>query len=213
MTHSHKLIAITGGIGCGKSVVSQLLRVMGYEVYDCDSRAKWVMTHDQRLRQQLIELFGEETYLPDGSLNKPHLSASIFGNNEALAKMNACVHPAVDRDLRKQYEVYKEITNYRLQITARPFFFESAILFESGFDKLSVPDEVWTVSAPLELRISRAMQRDHATREQILHRISSQMSQEEKEIRANHVIWNDPEHSVIEQVRKFMTHCSRVGII
>lgn len=213
MTHSHKLIAITGGIGCGKSVVSQLLRVMGYEVYDCDSRAKWVMTHDQRLRQQLIELFGEETYLPDGSLNKPHLSASIFGNNEALAKMNGCVHPAVDRDLRKQYEVYKEITNYRLQITARPFFFESAILFESGFDKLSVPDEVWTVSAPLELRISRAMQRDHATREQILNRINSQMSQEEKEIRANHVIWNDPEHSVIEQVRKFMTHCSRVGII
>lgn len=213
MTHTHKLIAITGGIGCGKSVVSQLLRVMGYEVYDCDSRAKWVMTHDQRLRQQLIELFGEETYLPDGSLNKPHLSASIFGNNEALAKMNACVHPAVDRDLRKQYEAYKEITNYGLQITARPFFFESAILFESGFDKLSVPDEVWTVSAPLELRISRAMQRDHATREQILNRINSQMSQEEKEIRANHVIWNDPEHSVIEQVRKFMTHCSRVGII
>lgn len=213
MTHSHKLIAITGGIGCGKSVVSQLLRVMGYEVYDCDSRAKWVMTHDQLLRQQLVELFGEATYLPDGSLNKPHLSASIFGNNEALAKMNACVHPAVERDLRKQYEAYKEITNYELQITARPFFFESAILFESGFDKLSVPDEVWTVSAPLELRISRAMQRDHATREQILNRINSQMSQEEKEIRANHVIWNDPEHSVIEQVRKFMTHCSRVGII
>lgn len=204
MTRSPKLIAITGGIGCGKSVVSQVLRIMGYEVYDCDSRAKWVMTHDDLLRQQLIEFFGEATYLPDGSLNKPHLSAAIFGDNEALAKMNACVHPAVDRDLRKQYEAYNRITNYKLQITERPFFFESAILFESGFDKLSIPDEVWTVSAPLELRISRAMQRDHATREQILNRIGSQMSQEEKEIRANHVIWNDPEHSVIEQVNEIL---------
>lgn len=200
MTRLPKLIAITGGIGCGKSVVSQVLRIMGYEVYDCDSRAKWVMTHDDLLRQQLIGLFGEATYLPDGSLNKPQLSAAIFGDNEALAKMNACVHPAVDRDLRKQYEAYNRITNYELQITRRPFFFESAILFESGFDKLSIPDEVWTVSAPLELRISRAMQRDHATREQILNRIGSQMSQEEKEIRANHVIWNDPGHSVIEQI-------------
>lgn len=204
MTRSPKLIAITGGIGCGKSVVSQVLRIMGYEVYDCDSRAKWVMTHDDLLRQQLIGLFGEATYLSDGSLNKPHLSAAIFGDNEALAKMNACVHPAVDRDLRKQYEAYNRITNYKLQITERPFFFESAILFESGFDKLSIPDEVWTVSAPLELRISRAMQRDHATREQILNRIGSQMSQEEKEIRANHVIWNDPEHSVIEQVNEIL---------
>lgn len=204
MTRSPKLIAITGGIGCGKSVVSQVLRIMGYEVYDCDSRAKWVMTHDDLLCQQLIGLFGEATYLPDGSLNKTHLSAAIFGDNEALAKMNACVHPAVDRDLRKQYEAYNRITNYELQITERPFFFESAILFESGFDKLSIPDEVWTVSAPLELRISRAMQRDHATREQILNRIGSQMSQEEKEIRANHVIWNDPEHSVIEQVNEIL---------
>ncbi len=211
MTRSSKLIAITGGIGCGKSVVSQLLRIMGYDVYDCDSRAKWVMTHDNLLRQQLISLFGEATYLPDGSLNKPHLSASIFGNNEALAQMNACVHPAVERDLRKQYEDYKAITNYKLRITncelqntPRLFFFESAILFESDFDKLSMPDEVWTISAPLELRISRAMQRDHTTREQVLSRINSQMSQEEKEIRANHVIWNDPEHSVIEQVNEIL---------
>ncbi len=211
MTRTAKLIAITGGIGCGKSVVSQLLRVMGYEVYDCDARAKWVMTHDDLLRQQLTELFGQETYLPDGSLNKLHLSAAIFGNAEALTQMNACVHPAVERDLRKQFEEYKTITNYKLRITnfklqntPRPFFFESAILFESGFDKLSIPDEVWTVSAPLELRISRAMSRDHATREQILNRINSQMPQEEKEIRANHVIWNDPEHSVIEQVNEII---------
>jgi len=192
------LIALTGGIGCGKSVVSQVLQVMGYKVYDCDSRAKCVMTHDDILRQQLIALFGKETYLPDGSLNKPHLSAAIFGDAAALEKMNACVHPAVKRDLQCQYESYCQ------QQETKPYFFESAILFESGFDKLSVPDQVWTVSAPLELRITRAMERDHAERQSVLNRIHSQMPQEEKEIRADHVIWNDPEHSIIEQINALL---------
>ncbi len=189
------LIAITGGIGCGKSVVSQALRVMGYAVYDCDSRAKWVMTHDEILKQQLRELFGEETYLPDGNLNKPHLSSQIFSSATALSQMNACVHPAVARDLKSFYYRHTERRG-----TSVPFFFESAILFESGFDALSTPHQVWTVSAPLELRISRAMSRDHATREQILSRIDSQMSQEEKERRADHVIYNDAQHSILEQI-------------
>ena len=187
------LIAITGGIGSGKSIVSQALRIMGYTVYDCDSRAKWVMTHDPILREQLIALFGQETYLADGSLNKPHLSAAIFGNAEALAKMNACVHPAVARDLMTEYQ-------NEGQDERKPFFFESAILFESRFNTLAIPDQVWTVSAPLELRISRAMLRDHTTRDQILSRINSQMPQEEKERLADHVIWNDKAHSVLEQI-------------
>ena len=187
------LIAITGGIGSGKSIVSQALRIMGYTVYDCDSRAKWVMTHDPILREQLIALFGQETYLADGSLNKPHLSAAIFGNAEALAKMNACVHPAVARDLMTEYQ-------NEGQDERKPFFFESAILFESRFNTLAIPDQVWTVSAPLELRISRAMLRDHTTRDQILSRINSQMLQEEKERLADHVIWNDKAHSVLEQI-------------
>lgn len=187
------LIAITGGIGSGKSIVSQALRIMGYTVYDCDSRAKWVMTHDPILREQLIALFGQETYLADGLLNKPHLSAAIFGNAEALAKMNACVHPAVARDLMTEYQ-------NEGQGEKKPFFFESAILFESRFNTLAIPDQVWTVSAPLELRISRAMLRDHTTRDQILSRINSQMPQEEKERLADHVIWNDKAHSVLEQI-------------
>lgn len=183
------LTAITGGIGSGKSVVSALLRVMGYEVYDCDARAKWVMTHDPLLRQQLIEFFGEETYSADGTLlNKPFLASKIFGDAEALQKMNACVHPAVARDLMQQSAI----------------FFESAILFESGFDKLVPPSEVWTVSAPLELRITRAMKRDGASREKILNRIDSQLPQEEKERRADHIIRNDDEHSLIEQVHELI---------
>lgn len=195
---SARLIAITGGIGSGKSVVSQLLRIMGYTVYDCDERAKWVMTNDEQLRNELCALFGPDTYLLTSNdtweLNKPYISSIIFSNEDALAKMNACVHPAVWRDLQTQ-------------LAATPydrFFFESAILYESGFDHLSSPDEVWAVSAPLELRIHRAMQRDNVSREKILSRIASQMPQEEKDRRADHTIINDDSLSLIKQVRELL---------
>lgn len=190
-----RIIAITGGIGSGKSVVARLLRVMGYTVYDCDARAKHVMTADAQLRHELTALFGPDTYTSDAQggavLNRPYLSAQIFGDAERLAQMNACVHPAVARDLLQQAA--------KLSAEAT-FFFESAILFESGFDRLVPPDAVWTVSAPLEVRIARAMQRDGATRQQVLARIASQLPQDEKERRATVVICNDDRQSVIQQV-------------
>ncbi|MBR5717023.1 MAG: dephospho-CoA kinase [Bacteroidales bacterium] len=192
------LIAITGGIGSGKSVVSQLLRTMGFTVYDCDERAKWVMTHDEQLRNELCTLFGPDTYLPSSNgtweLNKHYLSDIIFSSTDALTKMNACVHPAVWRDMQHQLRAE----------TRERFFFESAILFESGFDQLSHPDEVWTVSAPLELRLRRAMRRDNAPREKVLSRIASQLPQEEKERLADHTIVNDDVHSLIVQVHELL---------
>lgn len=195
------LIAITGGIGSGKSVVSQLLRVLGYKVYDCDDRAKWVMTHDDLLRQQLIDLFGADTYSADTQeLNKPYLASKIFGSQEALQQMNACVHPAVARDLENMAR------NEAL------YFYESAILYESGFDNLVTPDEVWTVSAPLETRILRAMRRDNTTREKIMSRIASQLPQEEKERRADVVIYNDDHHSIIQQILSWQTSSLENGL-
>lgn len=196
-----RLIAITGGIGSGKSVVSQLLRTMGYTVYDCDMQAKRLMTADPLLRQQLTDLFGPDTYLQDETgvprLNRSYLSSQIFANAGLLAQMNACVHPTVARDLLALAAAMPEES---------VLFFESAILYESGFDQQVPPTEVWTVSAPLELRIARAMRRDQAPRDKVLSRIQSQMPQEEKERRANHVIVNDDHQSVIQQVAELCYH-------
>ena len=185
------LVAITGGIGCGKSLVSQLLNIMGYTVYDCDSNAKRLMLTDPELRRGLIGLFGKETYLADGSLNKKHLSSSIFGNSDALDSMNSLIHPAVARDLLNIYKDSKEI-----------LFYESAILYESGFDKLAIPDFVISVSSPLELRISRVMTRDHTSRDLVLNRIESQFQQEYKDNRADFIIHNDDSNSVIRQTEE-----------
>lgn len=202
------LIAITGGIGCGKSVVSQLLRVMGYPVYDCDANAKRLMLTDSLLRQDLVKIFGPSAYNADGSLNKPHLSQAIFSSPELLQQMNAAVHPAVARDI---YKVSGEIENLSPDNKfigrkvndnkhSNILFYESAILFESHFNELAIPNAVISVTAPLETRIARTMMRDNATREQVEKRINSQMSQEEKDRLADYVIKNDDRNSVIVQL-------------
>lgn len=186
------LIAITGGIGSGKSVVSALLRVMGYAVYDCDRQARHLMQHDQPLRTALKETFGEETFLPDGTLNRSFLASQIFSDSQRLQQMNALVHPAVGEDLCRWRETHRE----------EIVFYESAILYESGFDRYA--DLVWCVSAPLELRIGRTMLRDRAERQAVVARMESQMPQEEKEKRADAIIINDDSHSIIARVNTLL---------
>ena len=96
-----KLIAITGGIGSGKSVVSSIVKVMGHHVYDCDTRARQLMLNSEEVRRQVQEAFGPETYLDDGSLNREHLSKVAFKDPDSLARLNAIVHPATARDLQQ----------------------------------------------------------------------------------------------------------------
>ena len=224
------LVIITGGIGSGKSMVSQLLKVMGYTVYDCDSRAKELMLTDATLKGQLTELLGPETYAADGRLNRPYVASRIFGNQELLGQMNALVHPAVAADIRRRQLDFSKTLRQGLSkgldktlrqglgkgldktlrqglgqgFSKTPFFVETAIYFDSGFDKYAQADRVWCVAAPLELRIQRAMHRDGTDRQRIEARILSQMPQEEKIKKSDAVIWNDDTHSIIEQVNALL---------
>lgn len=180
-------IGITGGIGCGKSVVSELLRTMGYPVFDADSEAKQLMAHSEIIRRQLIDLFGPEVYVGN-ELNRPYLGSLIFHNPDARAQVNAIVHPCV-RQWLHEWSVAQ-----RSEIV----FFESAILYESGFQLQA--DRVWVVSAPDDMRLKRTMERDNATLEQVKMRMQAQLSQQEKEKRADLVILNDGKHALIPQV-------------
>ena len=204
------LIIITGGIGSGKSMVSQLLKVMGYTVYDCDSRAKELMLTDTALKGQLTELLGPETYTADGQLNRPYVASRIFGNQKLLGQMNALVHPAVAADIRRRQLAFSKNAGQGFGQTMgqdfgqTPFFVETAIYFEANFGQYIRTDRVWCVAAPLELRIQRAMHRDGADRQRIEARILSQMPQEEKIKKSDAVIWNDDTHSIIEQVNALL---------
>ena len=97
-----KTIAIVGGIGSGKSVVSHILRLLGYDVYDCDSNAKLLMNTSTRIQSQLIDAFGSEVVSSNGEINRRRLSDIIFRDKTSLNTINGIVHPAVKEDINQR---------------------------------------------------------------------------------------------------------------
>jgi dephospho-CoA kinase len=170
---------ITGGIGSGKSYVCKLLAQRGIEVYDCDAAAKRLIRTSPRLRQQLKALIG--------SLDKAAISRFLLANEENQQAVNAIVHPAVFQDFEESGMLWME----------------SAILFESGADKLV--DRVVVVTAPEEIRIERVMQRDDITREKTLQWIARQWPQEQVIARADFEIVNDGQADLNSQIEKLLT--------
>ena len=172
-------IGITGGIGSGKSYVCKLLAQRGIDVYDCDAAAKRLIRTSPRLRQQLKALIG--------SLDKADISRFLLASEENQQAVNAIVHPAVFQDF--------EESNMQ--------WMESAILFESGADKLV--DRVIVVTAPEEVRIQRIMQRDGITHEKALQWIAKQWPQEQVKAHADFEIVNDGQLDLNSQIEELLT--------
>lgn len=191
-------IGITGGIGSGKSVVSRLFELMGIPVYVSDIETRRLMVSDNQIRRDLTALLGEEVYHQDGGLNKPLLASYLFANTEHAACVNAIVHPCVRIDFRRWCRLH----------WGKPLVgMESAILLEAGFrDEVDV---LVMVSAPLEVRILRAMKRDTSSRELIEQRVRSQMDDEVKCRQADFVIVNDGESPLLPQVLSLISSLSK----
>ena len=156
-----KLVAISGGIGSGKSVVSDVLRVMGFPVYDCDAMAKSLMDNSPEIKAKLKEVFGDSV-VQDGIIDRKQLAGLVFGNGAALEQLNGIVHPAVVNDVLKWYSAQKSSMS----------FVETAILKESGL--VDVVDAVLAVCADKETRISRVERRNGLTRKAVLDRMAMQ---------------------------------------
>ena len=189
-----RLIAITGGIGSGKSMVSRIVQVMGYQVYDCDSRAKALMMQDEEVRRLLTDAFGDETYLADGSLNRVHLAEVAFADDDSRARLNGIVHPATARDMSRWAE--EQQSN-----GATIAFVETALLRTAGLDRLM--NEVWHVTAPEEVRIQRVMARNGLTASQVKSRIAAQ-AVEETVSAEEHPLVNDGNTSLMAQVMQLI---------
>ena len=185
-----KTVAITGGIGSGKSVVSRLLRVEGYSVYDCDSQAKRIMDNDDEIHRQLQMEFGEEVVV-DGVIQRQKLAGLVFGNSDNLRKLNSIVHPAVIADIKKWSAAGQEDL----------VFIETAILRESGIEALV--DAVWVVDAPKDIRVARVMARNNMPESDVRKRIDSQKDNQEFSAPTS-VIENYGSNSVIVQVQKLL---------
>lgn len=195
----HK-IGITGSIGSGKSTVAHLFEVLGIPVYNADNRAKWLMNHLPDLIRAITELFGEEAY-SDNMLNRPFIAAQVFQNPDKLRQLNAIVHPAVFNDFEQWCS--EQTTPYVIK--------EAALMFESkSHEQL---DEVIVVTAPENLRIQRAMQRDHATEASVRARMNNQLPESEKRTRSQYEIVNDDQHALIPQVLNLHLHFLKKAIV
>lgn len=168
-------VAITGGIGSGKSYVCKRLKQWDIEVYDCDAAAKRLMSESDRLKEALRQLVGDDVYTSSTTLNKPILASFLLESEENKQAVNDIVHPAVAEDF----------------LLSGKEWLESAIFFDSGFDRRIAFDRVICVSAPLEVRVERVMKRDGISREKVLEWMNRQLPQEEVERRSDYVIVND----------------------
>lgn len=179
-------LGITGGIGCGKSILSRYFFYRGIPVYDTDSKAKLLMVEHSGLREKLIGLLGEQAYCGK-QLNRSYISSCIFQDKSLLSKVNALVHPVVKED-------------FLLWAAAQQgsvVAMECAILFEANFS--SAVDFVIQVSAPEEIRLQRAMKRDRLDSAAIQARMRNQMSDPEREELADFVLINDDQQAIIPQ--------------
>lgn len=180
-------VGITGGIGSGKSVVSDVIRLLGYPVYNSDIRAKELSDTNPIIRQSLVALFGPDIYT-DNHLNRPLLASHLFQDSAQRKAVNTIIHPVVFADFNKWCA---------MQHTALVFA-ESAILVESGFSALM--DKMIVVDAPHKLRLQRVVERDVVTMEQAQKRMEAQMDSVDLCKRADYVIYNDNEHLLISQI-------------
>ena len=187
-------VGITGGIGSGKSTVCRLFAQKGIAVYDSDAAAKRLMQEDGALRRQLAGRFGEGTFR-DGVLDRAYLAGIVSADPQALADLNALVHPVVMRDFDA----------WAARQEGSYVILESAILFEAGLE--GCVDKTVAVLAPRELRIERTCRRDGCGADQVVRRIAAQLDDDALSARADYVVVNifeeDLEPAVVKLDRIF----------
>ncbi len=182
---------VTGGIGSGKSTVCAIFSTLGIPVYAADDWAKWLIQHDETVRQGILQLFGPAAYDASGQYNRQFVAQIVFSQADKLAALNALVHPAVERhSLAWHHEKASTGVPYTLR--------EAALLIESG--SYLFLDALIVITAPEAIRIQRVVDRDGLSAEAVQARIRRQLPDEEKLRHADYVILNDGEHPLIPQV-------------
>ena len=187
-----KVVGLTGGIGSGKSSVLEVFSAKGIPCYKADDRSKKLMQEDEELIFKIKKWFGDNIY-DAHRLNRKRLAKLVFDDKNKLKKLNAIVHPAVQKDF--QLFLSKQNTPYVIK--------EAAILFESG--GADQCDTIILVTAPEEIRINRVMKRENTDADAVKSRMKHQWSDEKKIPHADFVIDNidwDQTLKKIEEVHK-----------
>lgn len=186
-----KIIGITGGIGSGKSTVSSALRDLGAAVVDADVIARSITAPGGRAHDELVEYFGREIVNMNGEIDRIKLASIAFSDKVKLHALNCITHKHIADKMRDTMELLKNSGKWDIIVIDAP------IPIEKGF--LDLVDEVWIVTADLETRISRVMERSGYSREEIIKRIDSQLRDDEYLAIADEVLSNNGSPDELEQ--------------
>lgn len=187
-------VGLTGPIGSGKSYVANKLRDAGFCVYDSDREAKCLTESNADVRRSIVALLGPEAYDSQGAYQRQWVASRAFQNRTLLQGLNDIIHPAVFHD----FAVW---ANLRQAEGERIVFFESALLPSIRHEYLEALDRVVLVHAERECRMRRAMARDAATREAIMHRMENQPSDEAYAAIADYTLHNDGNQQLESQLK------------
>lgn len=190
----NRFIAITGGIGSGKSTVSRCLTTLGYPVYDCDSQAKTLMDSNPETISRIASEVCSEA-VTDGKINRTVLASAVFADIKKLHRLNEIVHGSVRADIRRWRESHSQYP---------VLFLETAILMESNLH-LQV-DEVWHVDAPESTRLQRACLRDNVPAEAVRARMRRQriVSQDDLNVPLR-IIDNEGSKPLLPQIQQLLS--------
>lgn len=181
-----KIIGITGGIGSGKTTAAKYFEALGFPLYNSDQRARMIQNNNPEVIQAIKNVFGDESYTSEG-MNRPYIASKTFKDKELLQQLNAIVHPAVFKDFKDWIE--QQNTDFVIK--------EAAILIESGSYKDC--DLIISVIADQEIRITRTIERDGLTREQVEARMKNQLSDEERKEYSDYIIDNSQDLMHLQQ--------------
>lgn len=187
-------VAITGGIGSGKSYVCERLQHFGIDVYDCDKAAKMLIHTSIDIQKQLSDLVGTNIFV-NGKLQKAELASFLLHDKANTQAINNIIHPAVAADFEKSGYDY----------------IESAILFDSGFINRIHIDKVICVTAPINVRIQRIVNRDQITSERAKEWINRQLPQDEVLKRSQYEIVNDGQRDLDSQIQAIINNIEKLS--
>lgn len=186
-----KVIGLTGGIGSGKTTVTDYLISRGFHVLDADKIAREIVLPGSEMLIQLTAVFGRDILMEDGNLNRKKLGEIVFSDTEKKKTLDALMHTRI-LEL-----IHERILQFREENEKKVIFIDAPLLFETGLNN-SV-GEIWVIDVDDETRIKRIMARDGLNREDIEKRISSQMTREEKNSRADVILDNTGDLQLLYQ--------------
>ena len=177
-----KIIGLTGGIGTGKSTVSEYLASKDCIILDADKISRNMTRKGATALAEIAEVFGKHLIDEEGNLNRQALGNIVFKDKEKLKKLEEIITKKVVEDINYKLNTLKEQNCDKIVVVDAP------LLFECGMENLA--DENWLVYVDMPVRIKRIIQRDNLTEEEIMSRINNQMSQEEKEKLSDYILDN-----------------------